>query len=156
MSCGEEIDKWKVDLAGKFFGVDAGRKGLGDDEGGVGGVGEEKVAVRKPKIVVEKKVVVDTFYDYLASPGECVIIPDVAEKTWTEVTNEELGQELADKLKEDKIEVIVSLVNKFGRNVVLDFFWETQKKRRVRWAHYHEWSKEEEFSRSSLQPAQGD
>ena len=112
--------------------------------------------MRKPKIVVEKKVVVDTFYDYLASPGECVIIPDVAEKTWTEVTNEELGQELADKLKEDKIEVIVSLVDKFGRNVVLDFFWETQKKRRVRWAHYHEWSKEEEFSRSSLQPAQGD
>ena len=85
------------------------------------------VKVKKPKIVVEKKVVVDTFYDYLASPGECVIIPDVAEKTWTEVTNEELGQELADKLKEDKIEVIVSLVDKFGRNVVLDFFWETQK-----------------------------
>ena len=85
------------------------------------------VKVKKPKIVVEKKVVVDTFYDYLASPGECVIIPDVAEKTWTEATNEELGQELADKLKEDKIEVIVSLVDKFGRNVVLDFFWETQK-----------------------------
>lgn len=44
MSCGEEIDKWKVDLVGKFFGVDAGHEGIGDDEGGVGGVGEEKIA----------------------------------------------------------------------------------------------------------------
>ena len=44
MSCAEEIDKWKVDLVGKFFGVDAGHEGIGDDEGGVGGVGEEKIA----------------------------------------------------------------------------------------------------------------
>jgi len=220
MSCGVEVDRWKVDIVGKFFGVDAGHDG--DDEGGVGkekrtnhntvgqvdeesflveapkGPSKEEgmpvtfkedsnnnkcfhvpnyqaydaaeeivdlvlnlalnpekddltepidatnvafacqdvrlkpgfvmpVKVKKPKIVVEKKVVVDTFYDYLASPGECVIIPDVAEETWMDATDKELGQELADKLKEDKVDVIVSLVEKFGRNIVLDFFWETQK-----------------------------
>jgi hypothetical protein len=37
-----------------------------------------------------KKVVVDTFYYYLASPGECFIIPDTDEKTWMEATDEEL------------------------------------------------------------------
>ena len=39
------------------------------------------VKVKKPK-AVKKKVLVDTFYDYLAYPGERVLIPDVADETW--------------------------------------------------------------------------
>jgi len=204
MSCGEELDGWKVDLVGKFIGVKGHCRGVEEEKRTMNHkevIFEEAsmeedsnnnkcfesfpvlkpqaneaaeeiidlildlvmksdvlvkkvvptesidasnvafacqdvrlkpgfvmpVKVKKPKVVVEKKVVVDTFYDYLASPGECVIIPDVAEESWMDATDDELGTELADKLKEDKVDVIINLVEKFGRNIVLDYFWETQK-----------------------------
>jgi len=86
------------------------------------------VPVIKPKVVKEKKVFIDTFIPnyLLALPGESVIIPDVAEEAWREATDEELGQELADKLMEEKSDMMVSLVQTLGRNVVLDYFWKTQ------------------------------
>ena len=86
------------------------------------------VPVIKPKVVKEKKVFIDTFTPkyLLALPGESVIIPDVAEEAWREATDEELGQELADKLMEEKSDMMVNLIQSLGRNVVLDYFWKTQ------------------------------
>jgi len=86
------------------------------------------VPVIKPKVVKEKKGFIDTFTPnyLLALPGECVIIPDIAELAWREASDEELGQELADKLMEEKSDMMVNLVQSLGRNVVLDYFWKTQ------------------------------
>jgi len=82
----------------------------------------------KPRRIAVKKVVVDTIHHgILALPGEAVIIPDIAEETWMEASDNEFGQELADRLHEDKTDMIISLVETLGRDVVLDYFWETQK-----------------------------
>jgi len=86
------------------------------------------VPVIKQKVVKEKKIFIDTFTPnyLLALPGDPVIIPDIAEEVWREASDEELGQELADKLMEEKSEMMVCLVQSLGRDVILDYFWKTQ------------------------------
>jgi len=86
------------------------------------------VQVRKPKVVVKEKKIIDTFNHHivLALPGESVFIPDISEETWREASDEELGKELADKLQEEKNDMMVSLIKSMGRDVVLEYFWETQ------------------------------
>jgi len=86
------------------------------------------VQVKKPKVVVKEKKFIDTFNHHivLALPGESVFIPDISEETWKEASDEELGKELADKLQEEKKDMMVSLIKSMGRNVVLDYFWKTQ------------------------------
>jgi len=86
------------------------------------------VQVKKPKVVVKEKKFIDTFNHHivLALPGESVFIPDISEETWKDASDEELGKELADKLQEEKKDMMVSLIKSMGRNVVLDYFWKTQ------------------------------
>jgi len=88
----------------------------------------QPVQVKKPKVVVKEKKFIDTFNHHivLALPGESVFIPDISEETWKDASDEELGKELADKLQEEKKDMMVSLIKSMGRNVVLDYFWKTQ------------------------------
>jgi len=86
------------------------------------------VPVKRPKVPKKKEVFIDTYNHHclLALPGEAVIIPDIAEETWREASDEELAKELADKLQEQKSEMLVGLIKAMDRNVILDYFWETQ------------------------------
>jgi len=86
------------------------------------------VPVKRPKVFKKMEVSIDTYNHHclLALPGEAVTIPDIAEETWREASDEELGKELADKLQEQKSEMLVGLIKALGRNVILDYFWETQ------------------------------
>jgi len=85
------------------------------------------VPIDRPKAIKKKEVVRDTSNSnlMLPLPGESVIIPDIAEETWREASDEELGKELADKLKE-KLDPMIDLVKSLGRQVVLNYFKETQ------------------------------
>jgi len=76
----------------------------------------------------DKKVKLDRFKnETLPPPGEPRQIVDIAEISLVEGTDEEFGEEVAERLKEDKEEMIVTLVKTVGRKVVMDFFKETQK-----------------------------
>ena len=76
----------------------------------------------------EKRVRMDRYKDeVLPAPGEPRQIPDIALDSLVEGTDEEFGQELADRLHEEKEDMIISLVKIIGRKVALEFFKETQK-----------------------------
>jgi len=76
----------------------------------------------------DKRVKMDMFKnEVLPVPGQPRQIPDIAEENLVEGTDEEFGKELSDKLREEKDDMIISLVKLLGRRVALHFFKETQK-----------------------------
>ena len=94
------------------------------------GDGEEKRGVKRSvkERLGEKRVRMDRFRDeVLPAPGKPRQIPDIAEENLIEGTDDEFGQELAERLKEEKEDMIISLVKTVGRRVVWNFFKETQK-----------------------------
>merc|ERR1711892_1129508 len=94
------------------------------------GDGEEKRGVKRSvkERLGEKRVRMDRFRDeVLPAPGKSRQIPDIAEENLIEGTDDEFGQELAERLKEEKEDMIISLVKTVGRRVVWNFFKETQK-----------------------------
>jgi len=75
-----------------------------------------------------KKIQLDRFHnETLPAPGEPRQIVDIAEISLVEGSDQDFGEEVAERLKEDKEEMMVDLVKAVGRKVVLDFFKETQK-----------------------------
>merc|ERR1719384_2295505 len=75
-----------------------------------------------------KRVHMDVFKnEVLPAPGKPRQIPDIAEESLLEGTDEEFAEELADRLNEEKEDMIISLVKIVGRKVALDFYKETQK-----------------------------
>jgi len=76
----------------------------------------------------EKRVKMDRYKnEVLPAPGKPRQIPDIAEESLLEGTDEEFAEELADRLNEEKEDMIISLVKIVGRKVALDFYKETQK-----------------------------
>lgn len=75
----------------------------------------------------EKKMRLDRFKnEVLPPPGQPRQIPDIAEDSLVEGTDEEFGAELAARLQEEKVEMIIDLVKILGRRRVWEFFKETQ------------------------------
>merc|ERR1712037_500687 len=76
----------------------------------------------------KKKVQLDRFHnEKLSAPGEPKQIVDIAEISLVEGSDEDFGEEVAERLKEDKEEMMVELVKAVGRKVVWEFFKDTQK-----------------------------
>merc|ERR1712240_10310 len=76
----------------------------------------------------DKKIKLDRFRnETLPPPGKPRQIVDIAEISPVEGTDEEFGEEVAERLKEEKEEMMISLVKFVGRKVVWDFFKETQR-----------------------------
>jgi len=76
----------------------------------------------------DKKVRLDRYRnEVLPPPGAPRQIPDVAEENVLEGTDEEFGAEIAGRLQEEKVEMIVDLIKILGRRKVWEFFQETQK-----------------------------
>jgi len=76
----------------------------------------------------DKRVKMDMYNnEVLSLPGQPRQIPDIAEESLVEGTDEEFGKELSERLHEEKDDMIISLVKLLGRRVVLHFFKETQK-----------------------------
>jgi len=75
------------------------------------------------------RVKLDTYKNkVLPPPGEPRQIPDMAEESLIEGTDEEFGQELAMKLDEEKEDMLVNLVKTLkSRKFVLDYFKKTQE-----------------------------
>jgi len=91
---------------------------------------EEKRGVKRSvrERLGEKRVRMDRYKnEVLPPPGKPRQIPDIAEENLVEGTDDEFGQELAERLKEEKEDMIISLVTIVGRRVVWNFFKETQK-----------------------------
>ena len=75
-----------------------------------------------------KRMVMDRFRnETLPAPGEPRQIVDIGEMSLVEGTDEEFGEELAERLKEDKEEMMVELVRAVGRRVAWQYFQQTQK-----------------------------
>jgi len=75
-----------------------------------------------------KRVIMDRFKnEVLPAPGKPRQIPDIFEESLIEGSDDDFGRELAERLKEEKEDMIINLVKIVGRNVALDFFRETQK-----------------------------
>merc|ERR1712126_155596 len=75
----------------------------------------------------EKKMRLDRFKnEVLPPPGQPRQIPDIAEDSLVEGTDEEFGAELAARLQEEEVEMIIDLVKILGRRRVWEFFKETQ------------------------------
>jgi len=75
----------------------------------------------------DKKMRLDRFKnEVLPPPGQPRQIPDIAEDSLVEGTDEEFGAELAARLQEEKVEMIIDLVKILGRRRVWEFFKETQ------------------------------
>merc|ERR1711892_589295 len=94
------------------------------------GDGEEKRGVKRSvrERLGEKRVRMDRYKnEVLPPPGKPRQIPDIAEGNLVEGTDDEFGQELAERLKEEKEDMIISLVTIVGRRVVWNSFKETQK-----------------------------
>ena len=76
----------------------------------------------------KKKVQLDRFHnETLPAPGEPRQIVDIAEISLVEGSDQDFGEEVAERLKEDKEEMMVDLVKAVGRRVVWEFFKDTQK-----------------------------
>jgi len=76
----------------------------------------------------KKKVQMDRFHnETLPAPGEPRQIVDIAEISLVEGSDEDFGEEVAERLKEDKEDMMVELVKAVGRKVVWEFFKDTQK-----------------------------
>lgn len=74
------------------------------------------------------KVPIDRFkQEKLAAPGAPTQVVDIAEISLVEGTDQDFGEEVAERLREEKEEMIVDLVKVVGRRVVWEFFQETQK-----------------------------
>lgn len=75
-----------------------------------------------------KKIMLDRFKnETLSAPGEPRQIVDIAEISLVEGSDQDFGEEVAERLMEDKEEMIVDLVKAVGRRTVWQFFKETQK-----------------------------
>merc|ERR1712227_1155182 len=75
----------------------------------------------------DKKMRLDRFKnEVLPPPGQPRQIPDIAEDSLVEGSDEEFGAELAARLQEEKVEMIIDLVKILGRRRVWEFFKETQ------------------------------
>jgi len=74
------------------------------------------------------KVPMDRFkQEKMAAVGAPTQVVDIAEISLVEGTDQDFGEEVADRLKEDKEDMIIDLVKVVGRRVVWEFFQETQK-----------------------------
>merc|ERR550525_2276864 len=66
----------------------------------------------------KKKIQMDRFHnETLPAPGEPRQIVDIAEISLVEGSDEDFGEEVAERLKEDKEEMMVELVKAVGRRV---------------------------------------
>ena len=75
----------------------------------------------------DRKVKLDCFKnEVLPPPGKPRQIPDIAEDSLVEGTDEDFGKELAERLQEEKVDMIIDLIKILGRRVVWDFFRQTQ------------------------------
>ena len=75
----------------------------------------------------DRKVKLDCFKnEVLPPPGKPRQIPDIAEDSLVEGTDEDFGKELAERLQEEKVDMIIDLLKILGRRVVWDFFKQTQ------------------------------
>merc|ERR1719242_1505816 len=76
----------------------------------------------------KKKIQLDRFHnETLPAPGEPRQIVDIAEISLVEGSDQDFGEEVAERLKEDKEEMMVDLVKAVGRKGVWEFFKDTQK-----------------------------
>jgi len=101
------------------------------DEKDVGTEGDEERRGVKRSVkerLGEKRMRMDRYKnEVLPAPGKPRQIPDIGEESLIEGTDEEFGQELAERLKEEKEDMIINLVKIVGRREVWNFFKETQK-----------------------------
>ena len=90
---------------------------------------ENKVATAGPypRVVGSSSVIEEGFKNIVAPPGEPVEIPDIEVRYLVDGSDEEFCQELAEKLKEEKVDMVQGLVKMLGRELVLNFFWKTQE-----------------------------
>ena len=96
---------------------------LKDDEGDRRGT---KRSVRDR--LGDKKVKMDRYKnEVLPPPGKPRQIPDIAEDSLVEGSDDDFGKEIAERLQEEKVDMIIDLVTILGRRVVWDFFKKTQK-----------------------------
>ena len=65
--------------------------------------------------------------EVLPPPGTPRQIPDIAEDSLFEGTDEDFGKEIAGRLQEEKVSMIVDLIKILGRREVWNFFCKTQK-----------------------------
>ena len=65
--------------------------------------------------------------EVLPAPGKPRQIPGIAEESLFDGSDDDFGKEIADKLQEEKVEMIVDLIKILGRREVWDFFCQTQK-----------------------------
>ena len=76
----------------------------------------------------ERRVRMDTFRnEVLPPPGKPRQITDIAEEGLLEGTDEEFGKEIAEKLQEEKVDMIIDLIRILGRREVWEFYRRTQK-----------------------------
>ena len=76
----------------------------------------------------DKKVRLDRYKnEVLPAPGKPRQIPDIAEDSLIEGSDDDFGKEIADRLQEEKPEMIVDLVRILGRRAVWEYFQKTQK-----------------------------
>merc|ERR1719244_106406 len=76
----------------------------------------------------EKRFRMDRYRnEVLPSPGEPRTIVDIDEQSLVEGTDKDFGIELAERLMEEKEDMIVELVKLVGRKTVFDFFKQTQE-----------------------------
>jgi len=81
----------------------------------------------KPRVVGSSTVIEERFKNIVAAPGDPVEIPDIEEKYLVDGSDEEFCQELAQKLQEEKVDMVQGLVEMLGRELVLEFFKKTQE-----------------------------
>lgn len=76
----------------------------------------------------DRKVRMDRYKnEVLPAPGKPRQIPDVAEDSLIEGSDDDFSKEIADRLQEEKPEMIVDLVRILGRRAVWEYFQKTQK-----------------------------
>jgi len=76
----------------------------------------------------DRKVRMDRYKnEVLPAPGKPRQIPDIAEDSLIEGSDDDFSKEIADRLQEEKSEMIVDLVRILGRRAVWEYFQKTQK-----------------------------
>ena len=76
----------------------------------------------------ERRFQMDKFKnEILPAPGKPRQIPGIAEESLFDGTDDDIGKEIADKLQEEKVDMIIDLIKILGRREVWNFFCQTQK-----------------------------
>merc|ERR1719193_2943280 len=77
----------------------------------------------------KKRVVMDRFHgEKLAAPGEPKHLIDISDEDLLESSNKDFSHLLAERLGEDKPELIEGIVDKFGKELAHKLYKLTQKK----------------------------